>query len=219
MKKIYMGALILMFAFLVSGCVSSDEKIYEALEQTAVKESDFEKLQQPLADLELKEKSLFDEMMALGMKDFEEITKLADEAIGNLDQRESLMKKEKEAMDASKSQFDQFNSQINQIKDEKVKKQAEQLKKVMEDRYESHENLYKSYLDGLAEDRKIYNLIKDKELKIEDLEVQIESTNKVYEKVFTYNEEFNLLTEKFNEAKASFYKEAGINAKPANAGN
>ena len=77
----------------------------------------------------------------------------------------------------------------------------------MNNRYESHETLFKAYNNGLAEDRKIYEMLKDEDLMLEDLELQIETTNAIYESVFEANTQFNQLTEEFNDAKIKFYEE------------
>ena len=108
MNKLYMGIVFLIFAFVLSGCSPSpspEENIYQTMEETAVKEADFEKYQQPLTDLEKEEKALFDEMMDFGMKDFEKISELADQALVNLDKREEMMKEEKAVLDASQEEF------------------------------------------------------------------------------------------------------------------
>ena len=90
MKKLHIGVVFIIFAFVLSGCSPSpspEENIYQTMEETAVKEADFEKYQQPLTELEKKEKALFDEMMDFGMKDFEKISELADRALVNLDKK------------------------------------------------------------------------------------------------------------------------------------
>lgn len=211
MKRLLISTFIFAIAVIASGCTSSPtESIYQTLEETAVKEKEFQLQQGPLADLEKAENELFDEILTLGMKEFDEISKLADEAMANLDEREKLLKKEKESLDASKEAFKKAEEEITKLKDEKLNKQASELQSLMKKRYESYEKLYNTYNKGIAEDRKIYEMIKDKELKMEDLQTQIDATNKAYENVFEANNEFNELTEKFNEAKVNFYKESGI---------
>ncbi|MBS4177276.1 YkyA family protein [Lederbergia citrea] len=211
MNKLHIFVMVFVFSFIISGCASPEESIYETVEATAVKEENFDKQQEPLAELEAAEKSLFDKIMALGMKEFDQITKLADEALVNLDKREEFMKKEKESLDASKEELNKATEEINKIKDNELKKQAEEMQQLMNNRYKTHEQLYSAYLSGLSEDRKIYQLIKDKNLKMEDLTDQIEKANQAYESVFELNSQFNEQTEKLNEAKIKFYKNAGIN--------
>jgi hypothetical protein len=210
-RKLFIGVIIFIFASVVAGCSSPKDNIYQTLEETAAKEKEFNNQQEPIAELETQENSLFDEIMTLGMKEFEETTKLADEALKNLDKREELMKKEKEALDAAKKEFTKFSGEIEKIKDEKLKAQATELQALMNKRYESHHQLFEAYSNGLNEDRKIYEMIKDEDLMLEDLELQIETTNAIYESVFEANTQFNQLTEEFNDAKIKFYEEFGIN--------
>ena len=87
--------MMFIFASIATGCSSPHDSIYQTLEETAVIEKDFNKQQNSIAELETDEKSLFDEITALGMKDFEKATKLADEALKNLDKREEYIKKRK----------------------------------------------------------------------------------------------------------------------------
>ena len=111
----------------------------------------------------------------------------------------------------AKKEFTKFSGEIEKIKDEKLKAQATELQALMNKRYGSHDQLFEAYSNGLNEDRKIYEMIKDEDLMLEDLELQIETTNAIYESVFEANTQFNQLTEEFNDAKIKFYEEFGIN--------
>ncbi|MBS4198802.1 YkyA family protein [Bacillus sp. FJAT-49732] len=210
MKKLHTIIFIILLAVILSACSSAEENIYKALEATAAKEVGFEKQQEPLKKLETNEKEIFDQIMDLGMKEFEQISKLADDALANLDQREEHMKKEKDSIDESKKEFQLASEELGKLKDEKLKKQADELQGLMNKRYESYEKLFSSYMNGLQEDRKIYEIIKNEDLKLEDLEAQIEASNEAYDSVFEANKQFNEQTEKFNEAKLNFYKDAGL---------
>ncbi|MBW8348691.1 YkyA family protein [Bacillus sp. IITD106] len=210
MKKLYTFVFVLLLSVFLSACSSNEDHIYQTLEATAAKETDFEKQQQPLTKLETNEKKLFDQILDLGMKDFEQISKLADDALANLKQREEHLKKEKESIEKAKEEFKLAAEEFNKIKDEKLKQKANELQEIMNTRYESYEKLYSAYMNGLAEDRKIYEMIKNEDLKLEDLQTQIEASNKAYENVVELNSQFNDQTEKFNKAKVKFYKDLGL---------
>ncbi|RST75345.1 hypothetical protein D4T97_008850 [Siminovitchia acidinfaciens] len=210
MKKRYLAAVVLASTALFSACGSPEEQIHKNLEETVVIEKDFEKQQKALMKLEEKEKALFDKMMKLGMKKFDEISSLADDALANLDKREELLAKEEEAMAASKKEFEKINDLIDKLKDDRLKEKAKELQGIMNQRYESHEQLIKAYKDVIKEDRKIYELVKNKDLKFEDLESQIDAANQAQEEVLRANERFNKFTEKFNEEKEKLYRETGI---------
>ncbi|MBS4207776.1 YkyA family protein [Bacillus sp. FJAT-50079] len=211
MRKGMVSLLLISIAIIFSGCVSAEETIYQSLEGVVKKEKDFEDQQAPLAKLEAAEKNLFDEIMALGMKEFNQITQKADEALKNLDEREELMKKEKEALDAAKQEFNTVVKEMDKIKGDKLQKQAKELQTLMENRYESYDKIFTAYNQGLEEDRKIYQLLKNEDLKLEELEEQIQLVNDTFATVMEANDEFNEQTEIFNEAKLNFYKAAGIN--------
>ncbi|WP_312096873.1 YkyA family protein, partial [Niallia sp.] len=72
---------------------------------------------------------------------------------------------------------------------------------------------YNNYIEGLNSDKKLYEMFKDEEVNMEDLEEQVKKINKTYEMVYENNQTFNELTKKYNELKVDFYNEAGIKIK------
>lgn len=78
------------------------------------------------------------------------------------------------------------------------------MKKVMSERYSTYDNLYDAYQQSLAYDRELYELFKKEDLKMDELQVQIEKINTSYTEVLKANEEFNALTEKSNQKKKVF---------------
>lgn len=210
MKKRKTAAVIFASAFLMASCGSPEKKIFKTLEETVAIEQDFENQQKPMTKLEEKEKEIFRDMMALGMKQFDKITELADEALNNLDKRAEYLKKEEEAIAASKKEFEKVKGAVPKLKDEKLVERAKQLEKLMNERYDAHVELSKAYNEAIKEDRKLYKMMKNKDLKLEELEQQIDASNKAQEKVIEANKQFNKFTKKFNEEKSVFYKAAGI---------
>ncbi|GIN74185.1 hypothetical protein J14TS2_46600 [Bacillus sp. J14TS2] len=210
MKKLITFLAIGLVAAMVAACSSAEENVYKIIEDAASEENAFEKQQKPMNKLESDEKALFDEIMELGMKEFDQIQKLSDEALSNLDEREKLIKKESEALEKSKEEFQKAKTELDKIKDEKLKADAQQLAEVMDARYSAYDTLNSAYLTGISEDKKIYELLKDEELSMEKLEEQIEISNSAYEKVREANDTFNDKTEEFNEKKLDFYDKAGF---------
>ncbi|KRG10910.1 YkyA family protein [Lederbergia galactosidilytica] len=210
MKKLITFLAIGLLATMVAACSSPEENVYQIMEDAAAQENAFEKQQKPMNKLESEEKALFDEIMELGMKEFDQIQKLSNEALTNLDERENLIKKEKEALGKSKEEFKKAKAELDKIKDGELKEEAQQLATLMDDRYSAYDTLYSAYLTGLSEDKKIYELMKDEELSMEKLEEQIETSNNAYEKVRDANDTFNEKTEEFNEKKLDFYNKAGF---------
>ena len=204
--------LLVLILGLLTGCkVVPEEKIYYIMEQTVVKEKDFEKQQKPLTELESKEKKIFEEIMDLGMKDMEQMTKLANLALDNLKERKEKMELEQKSMIASKKEFSKIEDPIEKIESKQLKKEAQDLFQLMEKRYAFHDRLYEAYNKGIETNIQLYKLLMKKDVSMDDLENQIEITNKAYSEVLKMNEQFNEQTKKFNNEKKKFYKLAKIN--------
>jgi hypothetical protein len=206
-------AAVLLSLFLLGGCMNKEtpgEKAYSILEKTAEAEDVFEKQQDPLVKLEKQEKELYDQIIALGMKEFGQIKKLSDQALETVGKREELMNKEQESIDASKEEFEPLKDVIPDIEDKEAKESAEELYKVMMDRYSIHDKLYSEYTNGLELDKELYSMFKKEDLTMEQLEAQIDKINKSYEQLTVHNQEFNEMTKKYNEIKINFYKQAGV---------
>lgn len=210
-----MSFFLICFAtiMIVSGCINSSspvEDIYEVLEQVVAAESSFEQQQDPLVDLEKKEQELYSEIIALGMKEFDQIVELSNEAIAAVEQRKELMNQEQESIEASKQQFEGFLPLIEKLEDEDVKKIATDLYEIMMARYEAHDLLYTHYLQGLEYDVELYTMFQKEDLSIDDLEAQITKINETYKIVLEANEKFNEKTKSYNETKLKFYEAAGL---------
>ncbi|WP_261133827.1 YkyA family protein [Bacillus sp. Marseille-Q3570] len=196
-----------------SGCTigeSASEKIYDHLEKTVSLEAGFAEVQEPLIEAEQKEQQLFNEMLGLSMKEIDQIRKMADEAAGLADSREELINKEKESIEAAYEEFKSVNSLVDELDEEPLKKQADTLVKTMKQRYESYNELNKVYVEALNMDRELYEMMKKEDLAIEDLKSFTEELNKKYEEVLESQDTFNNLTDRYNDEKKAFYKEAGF---------
>jgi predicted phage tail protein len=207
-------AIILGVAiFVLMGCVggsSPQENIHKVLEETVAQEKQYVEVQKPLQGLEEKEKEIYSEIMNLGMKEFDKIVKLSDDALKNISERTDYIEKERKAMKEAKEKFSNLDEYITKLEDEKLKDEAGKLEEIMKDRYQLHEKLTASYLDALSQDKELYELFKKKELTMEELEKQITSINEAYEKTIKLNNEYNTKTEQFNKLKQGFYSTAGI---------
>ncbi|MFS0645096.1 YkyA family protein [Siminovitchia sp. 179-K 8D1 HS] len=210
MKKRKLAFVICASAFLMASCGSPENKIYKTIEETVAIEKDFENQQKPMTELEERENQIFREMMKLGMKQMDKITKLSDEALKNLEKREEYLEKEESAIAASNKEFEKVKETIPKLKDEKLMEKAKELEKLMTERYDAHAQLSKAYKEAIKEDRKLYEMMKNKDLKLEEVEQQIAAANKAQERVIEANKQFNQFTKKFNEEKSAFYKAAGI---------
>lgn len=198
---------------LLSGCLgpSPEEKIYTILEDVVTSEDSFKEQQEPLFELEKKESELYNQIMDLGMKEFDKVITLSKEALALVEERETRINNEYKSIKSSKEKFAAIKEEIEKIKDEDLAKQASQLNSTMEDRYSTYEKLYESYKTSISLDKELYTMLQKKDLTLEVLEAQISKVNDSYKTVMKHNEEFNKLTENFNKLKMEFYEKAELN--------
>ncbi|MFD2443354.1 YkyA family protein [Bacillus sp. CGMCC 1.16607] len=210
----FIALITICILFSLGGCLNQKtalEKMYEVMEKVVKAENTFEDQQDPLVRVEQEEKELYDQIITLGMKEYDQIVKRADKALLLVDEREKLMKLETESIEKSKEQFKELYSLIKELDDEKMKKDANHLYTIMMDRYEIHHELEQSYTKALEYDKELYNLFKRKDLTLEQVENQINQINQTYEEIYKINDRFNNQTQKYNDLKLKFYKEAGFN--------
>ncbi|MEH7549547.1 YkyA family protein [Neobacillus vireti] len=207
---------VTVFIFILSGCTEKKtpvDEMYNVLEDVVNKEKVFEEQQEPLVTLEKQEKELYDQIIKQGMKEYDQIVKLSDEALGLADKRKELFEKETTSLKESEQEFAKVADLKNQLDDPELKETANDLYDIMMKRYEAHRELYKKYSESLQNDKELYQMFKNKNLPLEVLEAQINKLNDSYKKVYAANEQFNKYTEQYNEKKLSFYKKAGIKTK------
>lgn len=197
----------------LSGCFTQKppaDKMHNVLESVVSAEKGFEDQQEPLVSLEKQEKGIYDQIIGLGMKQYDQIVKLSDEAAALADQRKEHMELENKSLKKSKNRFKEVANLKDDFDDPALKKQVNELYDLMMERYEAHDDLYKEYSDGIKYDKDLYGMLKNKSLPLEDLENQVNKVNQTYEKIFAANKKFNQLTEQYNSKKELFYKKAGL---------
>lgn len=198
---------------LLSGCQnqsSTVDEMYTVLENVVELEQSFEEQQDPLVELEREEKEIYSQIIALGMKEFDQIVSLSNEALEIVSKRQEHMQKEEESIQASKKEFEKFKPLIAELEDEELVKKANELNDTMLERFTTHDDLYKNYTQGLEFDKELYQMFQKEDLSIDQLEEQITKINDTYKVVLETNETFNEHTKKYNEIKLEFYKAAGI---------
>lgn len=209
------GIISLFFCFLILvGCQfgeSTEEKMYNHLEEAVALEDQFREQQAPLAKAEKKEQELYDEIVALSMDEFDKIKSLSTEAEALTKKRLEYLNNEKESIDKAYEEFENTKDLREDLEDENVQESAQTLIDKMDKRYKAYQSLYKEYKSAIELDKKLYTMLQDKELTLEQLQEQIKKVNEQYTKVSKQKEEFNHYTTEFNEAKKAFYKAADLN--------
>lgn len=186
------------------------EQMYQVLEEVVSAESIFEEQQDPLVTLEKNEKEIYNQIMAIGMKNHNEVVELSDEALLMVDKREEHLQKEKDSLHQARNKFEQVVDIKERIDDDNQRKSADELYNIMIQRYDAYDRLAKEYSKALINDKELYTILKNTDLSFELLEEKVTELNQKYMKVFEANEEFNKLTTKYNEKKRSFYNESGL---------
>jgi len=199
---------------IVGGCSnepSVEEQVYTKLEEVVTLEASFKEQQEPLVELEKDEKKIYDEIISLSMKEYDQIVALSSEALSLVEERLSRIEKEHESINASKSEFETVVPIIEQIEDENLMEEANKVVEIMNRRYEAYDQLYTNYKNAISLDQKLYELFQQEDLSLEVLENHIKEINESYDLVMNSNKEFNQLTEEYNKAKLKFYKDSGLN--------
>jgi hypothetical protein len=205
---------VIAVVFILTGCSSKEknaEEMYQVLERVVEAEKEFEEQQKPLIKLEKQEKDIYNQIMALGMKQHEEVVKLSDDALLLIEKRRDHLQKEIESINASETEFKKAEELKNKIKEPEQKRSAEDLFVIMSNRYNVHKQLSKEYSNALDRDKELYLMLQNENISYEKLENHVTELNTTYQKVAAANEEFNELTAQYNEKKLQFYKEAGLN--------
>ena len=213
LKHYRLYAVLLFSVVMMTGCLNSgspEGNIAKILDKTNEKENNFVKNQEPLNELEKEEKEIYQKIIKLGMKEYDQIVELSDEALKNIEKRKDLIEKEQESMEASEKQFNKMEGKTEKIEDQKVKKEAVKMEKTMNERYDIYEELYEAYQQSLGNDKKLYELFKKEDLKMDELQIQVDKINTSYAKVVKANKKFNEVTNQYNQEKESFYENAGI---------
>jgi hypothetical protein len=212
-EKVTLPFIIMIVSIFLTACFQREtlaEKIYTKLEKVAATEKGFEQVQDPLVQVEKKEKTIYDKIIALNTTQYDEKVKLSGEALTMVNERKKYMETETKSLQESQKEFKNVSPLIKEMNDKKLKTKANQIYDLMLDRYKVHQTLSKEYLQGVAEDRKLYEMFKKQNVSVDSLKTQVETVNSIYKSIYASNEQFNQLTQQYNEKKLQFYKNAGI---------
>ncbi|MFV8826974.1 YkyA family protein [Alkalihalobacterium sp. APHAB7] len=207
MKLKHFGLILsmTMVMFLAACGNNPAENMYTHMEKAVVLEEVFEQQQEPLIVAEKKEHELYEQIIKLGMSEYEEIVDLSQQAIAIVQERKQLMDKEKMSIEAGYEEFLNIEPEIEELKDEELKNFALQLKETMTNRHESYQVLYDEYDMALSLDEELYTMLQQEDLTIDELQEKIDEINEAYERVMEAKDVFNELTEAYNEKKKEFY--------------
>ncbi|KHF40848.1 YkyA family protein [Halalkalibacter okhensis] len=211
MVVIRWGILVIVMMFFLTGCGENPaESVYQHLETAVELELPFEQQQEPLQKAEIRENELFEEIVTLGMNEYEEIVLLAEEALSSINSRESMLLQEKESIEESYQEFLKIEEQLEDI-DGEVLILLKELQTSMTERYDYYQQLHDRYSEAIQLDKSLFEMLQQEDLTMEELQEQIDKVNDIYEKVVVQKEKFNDSTDTYNELKREFYKKAELN--------
>ncbi|MRX71659.1 hypothetical protein GJU40_05655 [Bacillus lacus] len=217
-KRTYSSLVSMLLAMIIlAGCsgTSPAENIYNTLEKVVSLEDTFKEQQEPLYELERQENELYNQIISLGMKEYDEIVSLSQEAAGLVEEREERITQENESIQEGRQEFEKINDEIEKMEDGDAKNKAIELRDVMTERYQSYDQLHQNYTQAISQDKQLYTLLQNEDLKLDELEGQISQINESYEKVIEENKRFNEFTDQYNQTKKEFYEAAGLEVNEA----
>ncbi|WP_416151099.1 YkyA family protein [Salipaludibacillus sp. HK11] len=211
MKKIYLFVLFAAMMVVYTACFGEQpaELMYDHLEESVQIENEIEGKQDPLTNAEQEEVNLYEEMLTLSS--VEEIEPLADQAIESADTRRELMEEEKELIEESYLIFQEAEQYVDDIDDEDVLQAANSVVETMNERYDVYMQLHEAYTHSIDLDILLYEMAKDEEVEVDELQEQHDTVNEAYSEISQLNDQFNQLTNDYNDAKVNFYETAELN--------
>lgn len=206
LKKVclYIG-LILIVALTACSGSSTEQKIYDHLQEAVQLEKGFEEQQDKIVELEKQEQEIYDQIADLDSEESDEIKKLSEKAIKSIEERSEKVATEKESIDDSREEFEKIEDLIEKIEEKATKDKAEEMYQVMMDRYKSYDELHEAYLTSLEEEKTLYTLLPKEDLEQEEYTDQVTVLNEVYEQVIEKNDKMNKATKEYNAFKEEFY--------------
>ncbi|MGM8211897.1 YkyA family protein [Virgibacillus sp. W0430] len=205
--RIYIGIALVSLIILLPACGQKNtvDKIYNHLEETVQLEKGFEDQQSHITNLEEKEKELYNEIIELGMQDFEKIVNLSNEAIDTINKRSEKIDLEKESIEASEEEFRKVEKLLSKLEDEEAKKKAQEMYDVMLQRYNAYDKIHRAYKTSLDLEKELYTMLQKEDVEQDALISQITRINESYKNVLEANKQFNEQTVLYNNLKKEFY--------------
>ncbi|NGP44401.1 hypothetical protein G4V62_05320 [Bacillaceae bacterium SIJ1] len=213
MRAVKRAASISVMLFVLAACsfgTTPAEDMYEHLEESLALEQGFQEQQEPLVELEEKEQQIYEEIITYTTEEMDKISALAEEGLNVIEEREELLLKEKESMEASEEQFKNVQPLVDELETDELKQAAEELIAVIEERYATYQSLHEVYMKALTLEKEMYTMITDEDMTMDAFTEQVNKINTSYEEISGLNSTFNDLTNQYNTLKPAFYELAEL---------
>ena len=200
---------------LLSGCFGEkpEENLYTAFEAAATQEKSLADDTKKLEQLEKQGQELYSQILQEGKEHNEAVTKKIEEATANVDEREKVLKNEKELLEKAQKETKSVQSNIEKLEDKKLQKQAKAVEESYKNRYDAFQKMNENYTKALATEKELYEKLKVKETKLKEIGEKVKTVNELNVEAQKAKEQFNKHTKEYNDNKLAFYKDAQIKTK------
>ena len=200
---------------LLSGCFGEkpEENLYTAFEAAATQEKSLADDTKKLEQLEKQGQELYSQILQEGKEHNEAVTKKIEEATANVNEREKVLKNEKELLEKAQKETKSVQSNIEKLEDKKLQKQAKAVEESYKNRYDAFQKMNEDYTKALANEKELYEKLKVKETKLKEIGEKVKTVNELNVEAQKAKEQFNKHTKEYNDNKLAFYKDAQIKIK------
>jgi DNA repair exonuclease SbcCD ATPase subunit len=200
---------------LLSGCFGEkpEENLYTAFETAATQEKSLADDTKKLEQLEKQGQELYSQILQEGKEHNEAVTKKIEEATANVNEREKVLKNEKELLEKAQKETKSVQSNIEKLEDKKLQKQAKAVEESYKNRYDAFQKMNEDYTKALANEKELYEKLKVKETKLKEIGEKVKTVNELNVEAQKAKEQFNKHTKEYNDSKLAFYKDAQIKIK------
>ncbi|MED2678107.1 YkyA family protein, partial [Bacillus thuringiensis] len=190
-----------------------EENLYTAFETAATQEKSLVDEAKKLEQLEKQGQELYAQILQEGKDHNEAVVKKIEQATANVDDREKVLKSEKEMLEKAQKETKSVQSNIEKIEDKKLQKQAKAVEESYKNRYDAFQKMNENYTKVLATEKELYEKLKVKETKLKEIGEKIKTVNELNVEAQKSKEQFNKFTKEYNDSKLAFYKGAEIKIK------
>ncbi|MDI6530805.1 YkyA family protein [Bacillus mycoides] len=200
---------------LLSGCFGEkpEENLHTAFEAAATQEKSLVEDTKKLEQLEKQGQELYSQILQEGKEHNEAVTKKIEQATTNVDEREKVLKNERELLEKAQKETKSVQSNIEKLEDKKLQKQAKAVEESYKNRYDAFQKMNENYTKALATEKELYEKLKVKETKLKEIGENVKTVNELNVETQKAKEQFNTHTKEYNDNKLAFYKDAQIKIK------
>ncbi|PFL19050.1 hypothetical protein CN984_07585 [Bacillus cereus] len=200
---------------LLSGCFGEkpEENLFTAFEAAATQEKSLADDTKKLEKLEQQGQELYSQILQEGKEHNEAVSKKIEQATANVDDREKVLKNEKEMLEKAQKETKSVQGNIEKLEDKKLQKQAKAVEESYKNRYDAFQKMNENYTKALATEKELYEKLKVKETKLKEIGEKVKAVNELTVEAQKSKEQFNNFTKEYNDSKLAFYKDAEIKIK------